>query len=231
MSERIPVEELSYGCIDITPVERDWTARYDEDGEASWSYWEAFDYEDGPDGWTLISHEDRVVAAFTAEGDKIDLEELDDFNDLKVDPDEVRRLGEVEPSQWGSEGPMMNYSYGLGGDRSDRVGGYGNTTDAIGAAYRIRDLPLCLVEIEDEMHLALTGGGMDLSWEIVEAYTALGQLPPVHFDLPAMSGRGENERDRYLIAAVDRSLASMVERMQSKLERHRRQFRDPGELE
>lgn len=74
------------------------------------------------------------------------------------------------------------------------------------AARAIADLPLCVVELDDEMGLALTGGGMDLRWEICEAYTRLGLLPPVDMcELPGMADRGESEGDRYIIAACKRS--------------------------
>lgn len=76
------------------------------------------------------------------------------------------------------EGPMMNCFYPCD---------FHALEDA-GAA--LAGLPLCAVEMYDgEKGLALTGGGMDLSWEICEAYIRLGHLPPVHFDLSDMSGR------------------------------------------
>lgn len=78
------------------------------------------------------------------------------------------------------EGPMMNYYYPL-----PRF-----TDDPGDAALLIADLPLCIVRFEDGSGygLALTGGGMDLSWEICEAYIRLGYLPPIHFaGLPRMA--------------------------------------------
>lgn len=38
--------------------------------------------------------------------------------------------------------------------------------------------PVCLVEVKGEVGLALTGGGMDLSWDICHAYVLLGYRPP-----------------------------------------------------
>lgn len=99
-----------------------------------------------------------------------------------------------------SEGPMMNYSYPLPDLR--RVG-----DDPAEAASRIRDLPLCVVVFRDGSYaLALTGGGMDLSWEIAEAFTRLGFLPPLHFcDLPKMAGMKIDEKARYVVDACLRS--------------------------
>jgi len=130
-------------------------------------------------------------------------EEVDDDNDL-------------------DSGPMMNYYYELpNGDWSED------------AARKIADLPLCIVYFEDsgEYALALTGGGMDLSWEICEAYIRLGLLPPVHYcDLPGMSGRGKTayseegrERDRIIVEACKESVRVMQRRigyLAEDLERH-----------
>ncbi len=98
----------------------------------------------------------------------------------------------TESELFESEGPLMDYYYPLPGF----------TMPIEEACTKIMDLPLCLVHIEPDMYgLALTGGGMDLSWEIDEAYMRLGYLPPFHFaDLPDMAGRGRSERDRWVIA-------------------------------
>src|SRR3954463_1905679 len=79
-------------------------------------------------------------------------------------------------------GPMMNYAYPLG-DSYD-----------VDDAVKIAHLPLVIVQHfegygETSYELALSGGGMDFSWQICEAYMLLGYLPPVHFaDLPRMAG-------------------------------------------
>jgi len=69
-------------------------------------------------------------------------------------------------------------------------------------------LPVCVVSTDDGLALALTGGGMDLTWEIVEAYMIAGQLPPAVLAgrLPHMAGRGVSENDRAIIAACHESL-------------------------
>lgn len=60
---------------------------------------------------------------------------------------------------------------------------------------------------EDRYYLALTGGGMDMSWEICESYINLGFLPPAHFaTLPQIAGRGESREDRKIIRACRESL-------------------------
>jgi hypothetical protein len=99
-----------------------------------------------------------------------------------------------------SDGPMMNYYYPLPDFKMD--------TDE--AAKKIVHLPLCIVHFleTDEYALALTGGGMDLSWEICAAFIELGYHPPVHFRLPEFAG-GPNigvERAKRVIAAMRESI-------------------------
>ncbi len=99
-----------------------------------------------------------------------------------------------------AEGPMMNYMYPI---RWDRVG------SGERAALALIDLPLCLVHLEkeEEFFLALTGGGMDLKWQIAEAYMVLGYLPPTHFSrLPDMAGKKLNSRNRWILSGMRASL-------------------------
>jgi hypothetical protein len=97
-----------------------------------------------------------------------------------------------------AEGPMMNFFYPLPASFERK--------DVEEAAKRIVNLPLCIVKLsppdgDDEWGLALTGGGMDLSWEICEAFMRLGYKPPLHFvPPPEMSGRGESNRDRWILS-------------------------------
>jgi hypothetical protein len=91
-----------------------------------------------------------------------------------------------------TEGPMMNYYYPLPAF----------PTDIAKACLAIKYLPLVIVRLGGDDHkaaLALSGGGMDLSWEICEAFMRLGYLPPTHFGLPAMCGRGISAKDRWIL--------------------------------
>ena len=99
-------------------------------------------------------------------------------------------------------GPMMNYFYPLP---------YFDL-DTHEAAEAIMDLPLCLIIAEETcplqpFGLALTGGGMDLSWEICDAYVILGFIPPrKYWRLPEMSGMLPTARTRRVLAAIRRGL-------------------------
>lgn len=105
--------------------------------------------------------------------------------------------------------PVMNYLYPLphGGVRTTK------------AWHRV----MCcttVVEVGGETYLALTGGGMDLSWEICVAYLQCGYLPPAHFArmLPAMASRGASERDQDIVAACSLSLLAEIDSARQGLE-------------
>lgn len=95
------------------------------------------------------------------------------------------------------EGPAMNYFYPLNEERMDENE----------CARKLARLPLVLVRINggdnnaDQYGLALTGGGMDLTWEICAAYIALGYVPPAHFarNLPMYAGLKLTKHRREII--------------------------------
>lgn len=108
------------------------------------------------------------------------------------------------------EGPGMSYWYPL--PRNDY-----STGELRWMAEAIVDLPLCLVYLDHEgkYGLALTGGGMDLSWEIAEAYIRLGYLPPLAFiDLPSFADLKLNERTQTVIAAFRETIKVMRKRLE-----------------
>ena len=108
--------------------------------------------------------------------------------------------------------PMMNYAYPIGGDAAEMQA-------------KLLDTSLCVVLVHDEPWLALRGGGMDMSWEICEAYIRLGFLPPAHFsELPAMVGRGESDGDRQIVKSCLESLDMLAGWHQRAADRMREQF-------
>ena len=110
-----------------------------------------------------------------------------------------------------SEGPMMSYAYPID---TDRIG----SPEA--AALAIKHLPLCLIEMDGNYYLALTGGSMDLSWEIAESFMRLGYLPPVHFsNLPLRAGNDLNTRRKWIVAAMRRAIRINMNWLRSDLER------------
>jgi hypothetical protein len=172
------VEELSTDTIGVTPQGRDWTEGYTE----QWEYYEQPSCPECGD------------YAQWAEGP------ADDWLAWRCMDAECEGYGkELDPAEGGAEGPMMSYAYPL----PDDFGGYDEA-----AAAKLEGLPLCIVRWEDGRYeLALTGGGMDLSWEICEGFMRLGHLPPLHFcDLPMMAGLTPlDERHRWILAGCLRT--------------------------
>jgi hypothetical protein len=110
-----------------------------------------------------------------------------------------------------AEGPMMNYLYPLDG---------GVAADELAEA--VVDYPLCVITdgYGETLGLALTGGGMDLSWEIAGAYVAAGFLPPIHFaDLPRMAGYTLTDERRAILDAMAESLAVVGRQVAYRAER------------
>jgi hypothetical protein len=109
--------------------------------------------------------------------------------------------------------PMMNYYYPLPAIDTEKI-----SKDEISYAKAIKDLPLCLVYLEKEgiYALALTGGGMDLSWEICEAYIRLGYCPPLEFcELPRLAGKKIDAKNRKIIEACIKTAEHVKSRAES----------------
>ncbi|MDH5523044.1 MAG: hypothetical protein OEY01_03440 [Desulfobulbaceae bacterium] len=67
--------------------------------------------------------------------------------------------------------------------------------------------------------MALAAGGMDLSWDICEAYISLGYYPPAHYcDLPRMAGRGLSPKDKATIKTCKESIKVVMEQFQARID-------------
>ena len=186
--------ELRLNCdaIDVTPQAIDWSQALGENMDG----WRSYECQDCQECGR------SVVISSLGECEHKDIEPMIPVAQDDGGPD----YGETDNECNGTirnEGPMMNYFYPV------KLAGIGrNVSDYCEeAARKIAHLPLCVVEFEDgRTALALTGGGMDLSWEICEAFIALGYFPPLHFcDLPRMSDRGKSDKDKATIAACQES--------------------------
>lgn len=105
-------------------------------------------------------------------------------------------------------GPMMNYYYPLPAVQAPQL-----LADAL---YR-KNLPVALLYFPHARSyaLALTGGGMDLSWEICFGYVLAGYLPPFHFcDLPQYAVRPTGWR-RLVLGACRRTCRIVKKRADS----------------
>lgn len=175
---------LNCDAIDVTPQTIDWQEAMGENMEG----WRSFECStcDGCGRSVVVSSPGECECREAMPTVYIANESGDD-SDGEVD-------NECDATVY-NEGPQMNYFYPV------------RLSDCEDAARLIARLPLCVVEFEDgRTGLALTGGGMDLSWEICEAFIALGYFPPLHFcDLPRMSDRGKSDKDKATIAACAES--------------------------
>ncbi len=90
--------------------------------------------------------------------------------------------------------PMMNYAYDLDPEP--------DADEARRFAALLWDLPVEIVNLSDEYVFALSGGGMDRSWEIAEADMRCGYRVPGWIELPRMADRPRGEGDLAIVRAV-----------------------------
>jgi len=225
-----PTEELHlYWGAGAAAVNADWNEmRRDSDDGERFTYWETFTYRpNGEREVTLLAEGPFGYPTYVRYGDQWwALNEFETYEAHFADEDgnlpddaftetDFQTLSEISPEQWGSEGPMMNYYTPL-----DPI----STFTPEQAAWAIRDFPLCIVAVDGENYgLALTGGGMDLSWEIAGAFIALGYYPPAHIDrLPRMAGMQPTadrvrivqalmQRDRHQIGILERNITDLAD--------------------
>ena len=106
--------------------------------------------------------------------------------------------------------PMMNYIYPLGDTEwfeRDMQNKFGSDWRKK-VKSRLSNTTLIYMIEDEKYYLALTGGGMDLSWEICESYINLGYNPPTHFcNLPRMADMDYNSvKNKRTINACKESL-------------------------
>lgn len=216
MTETI-ADRLHVSTADVKPIDIDWSREAYHDGESDYQSWEPFTYTaEDENEYTLISA-GGCVAGVVLEGSVYDKwSDLADLTDEPVISEETfDELMAAEPYMYGAEGPMMNYWYPL----DETEGGFYSSFDPIHAAAQLAHLPLCVVLVDDTYGLALTGGGMDLSWEICDGYVRLGKCPPVHFaDLPVMADRWSARHER-VTEGMRRSLEFVRDNAQHRLDR------------
>ena len=205
----INIEELSAALVDAKP--RDFN--FAEDGGETWDQvlpdldtWSPAEIRRALNdlGMTERAQElDNLTAALQEEYQELEFEDFAEALDRLLDDYREELLDAFRYDSPQFE-PMMNYLYPIEVDDPEQ---------AQSVLYRAH-LPVCVVVVKDngewQPYLALTGGGMNLSWEICEAYMRLGFLPPVHFcDLPAIAGRGQSGRDQWIVQACLRSVEAM----------------------
>lgn len=206
-----PIDELMVSDVHTTPINVEgWDTA---SGDEAWNFYEAVRVDTHGTTVTVVVDRYDVVAAVDeseyivyVNADDNTEHYLEEHTDENGDPVEdslpeqiVRTLDELSDAVDEAAGPGMNYWYPV-----DHIS---DVTEAIAAAYAIRDLGLVVVEVDGAFGLALAGGGMDMSWDIVAAYVTLGTLPPIHFsDLPNMGSSQSHPVRQYVFTAMLRSL-------------------------
>jgi hypothetical protein len=195
-------ERLNCDTVDAKPLGVDWAAAFrtaedPEDCRAVIAY---------PDGEELEL--EQIAAKLEEWGEDVPDEwterDVTEEGELVHDPDDVAEalrdaFRDAAPDHAEEWEPMMDYAYPLG--RGDCASVLQSRLLAAGVGCVVA------VELDGQAVLALSGGGMDLSWDICHAYAVCGYMPPAHFcDLPAMSGRGESEQDLAILAVCLESL-------------------------
>jgi hypothetical protein len=184
-----------------------------EETDADWLVDRLQDYGGDPGELTDKDYLEIIIEAVDAEIISV----LDTYRDA------VREL-------WDDAfAPLMNYIYPLPNYAGDETADQLKLDREAGA--------VCLVRLlggddaADEVCLALTGGGMDLSLDICEGYIMLGYLPPLHFaDLPEFGDRSSRKEDRVVAAMIE---SAHVARRQAdytvkKLNERRRRRANPA---
>jgi len=199
------VRDLRNDTVDVQSRHIDWAATLGEDLEG----WEAFEAVD-------CDECDRVTVLTTAMGGD---------EHRYIEPEFENEDGEVVENECMGhlyfEGPMMNSFYPCPFNDTDE------------AARAIASLPLCVIVLQDgETGFALTGGGMDLSWEICDAYIRCGFLPPFQFCcLPDMAGKDRESRTQLILTACQRTAdvrGSQAEYRRIELKQMATKYKNPN---
>lgn len=184
---------------------------YDEEYE-TYTYVEAFEFEDTQEGGTGQTHTCVYVrglgpVAIVIDGEAVTGEDIEDRR-RDADPDHdgelLDQLGQwsriidlSQESTYSAEGPMMSSYWPV--SEEDSL----DENELARLAAKIADLPLCVVYVDGTVGLALTGGGMDLSWEIAEAFIRIGYYPPTGLGtLPQTAGMEYTNKRRAIVQAL-----------------------------
>lgn len=142
------------------------------------------------EAWAEDHDVNRPSALDWAKADEDEQEQM--LDELRED---VFRHMQDEPDLFA---PMMNYIYPLPYYR-------GSASDAQSVLTQV-GVSVVVVEVDGDVYLALSGGGMDMSWDICRAYMELGYLPPFHFsDLPRFAGMEWSEENAWVLAGCLKS--------------------------
>lgn len=223
------VDSLWYGCEDSASRDYDWSKGYGE----TFTAYEPLEGAECTGEAECQACDDGEVDQHDEAGSTVPCDECNGTGKVPCDwtGTAVARSGcwacpqcDEEHETDGAEGPMMNYYYPLPS--------HGSFSESDAA--KLEGLPLCLVNFHEqygdhyegdsdlpEWALALTGGGMDLSWQIAEAHMRLGYMPPLFTcNLPRMAGMDyTSPLNAWIIAGCKRSAEAVRNNGQSMMDR------------
>lgn len=196
-----PIKDLYADCIDVSSTRVDWEAEIERVGLEDFEIAEAVECR----GCGQI-----VVQTGLCRGDEQHRRMVPSNADCDCEEGQTCPVciaaacrGNVPEAG----GPQMNYFWVIP-----------HEIDAEEVARKISHLSLCLVRFHDEWGFALTGGGMDLSWDIAEGYMQADCLPPARLELPAFSGSNfKKPRAQWVIAGSKASQTARISRARSAL--------------
>jgi len=196
MASETPVKELWCDAIHEMPVDFDWSEGYSDCWEIVYPDLDQWDAKQCRE-WL----DDRGYGH-----NHLDRQDDDYLNDLR----EIVRERMYESDDCA---PVMSYCYPLPNLRMSAEQAQAAVEDTNCVAVNVKD------EYGDwETVVALAGGGMDLSWDICEAYMLLGYLPPLHFcRLPRFVGWRLTAHRAWIIAGCNRSCQVAMAHARSSL--------------
>jgi hypothetical protein len=162
-----------------------------------------YDWSEGyADSWDII----RPDASQFDETEIIEAAELYDIEIADFEHNEL--IEEIQNEIWldSQYEPMMNYYTDLGDVSGQDI------------AQKFNNSCFTVIEFDTgNVGLALTGGGMDMSWSMARAFISAGYLPPEYIcQLPKMGG----ENSALTIAACNETLKILSDRFLRVIEQN-----------
>jgi hypothetical protein len=164
---------------------------------------ESYDWSEGyAESWDII----RPDASQFSESEIIAAAELYDIEIADFEHNEL--IENIQNEIWidSQYEPMMNYYVDLGNYNAQEI------------AQKFNNSCFTVIEFDTgNIGLALTGGGMDMSWSMARAFINAGYLPPQYISqLPGMSG----ENSALTIAACNKTLKILSNRFLRTIEQN-----------
>ena len=148
------------------------------------------------DDWSTVFPDVALMTEETIDNFLHELGDPDTFRDMDADEREEYLVELLTENSHVLE-PISNGIYPLPGFGMEA---------AMAQAYLVGS-NVVVVVVDETPFLALSAGGMDCSWDLVEAYITLGYHPSIHFrDLPNM-GLGPDQRELGIIEAMKKSIS------------------------